>query len=117
MGFSLRPGKLSPQQVKKEIDAEENSFYDKNLFINGKTVGDRIKRREYRRDLAQRKKNPPLLDTNLTQSKDADMIKRSQNLVDNNGKVQYAQVKQAALIKLALMRLAINYILRNRSQQ
>ena len=111
MGFSLRPGKLSPQQVKKEIDTKENSFFDKNLFINNKTVDDRIKRREYRRDLAQRK----LLDTNLTQSKDADMIKRSQNLVDNNGKVQYAQVKQAALIKLALMRLAINYILRQRA--
>ncbi len=102
MGFTLRAGILKPNEVRKAVDNYETNSLDDNILLNGKYVKDRKKRREYRRDLAQRKR----------ESKDATMTKeapKQASFVDNN-----EQIKQAALLKLATLRLSINYVLRNR---
>ena len=106
MGMTIRAGKPDPYQVRKEVDNYENTSLFDNMFINGKSVESRKRRRERRRELAQQKKQ----DTNL--QKTSDMTKKAPKIASlaNNSE----NTKQAALIKLATIRLAINYILRNR---
>ena len=105
MGFTLRSGNLKPNEVRKAVDNYETNSLDDNILLNGKYVKDRKKRREYRRDLAQRKR----------ESKDATMTKeapKQASFVDNN-----ERIKQATLLKLATLRLAINHVLRMRDMQ
>ena len=109
MGTTLRKDSLSPGQVRRDMDNYETSSLDDNILLNGKYVKDRKKRREYRRDLAQRKRESMNQDKNATMTKEAP---KQASFVDNN-----EQVKQAALLKLATLRLAINYVLRNRESK
>lgn len=105
MGFTLRAGNMKPNEVRKDMDNYEVNSLDDNMYLNGKSVKDRKKRREYRRDLAQRKREEQ--DKTATMTKEAP---KQKNFVDNNEQMK----KQSALLKLASLRLAINYILRTR---
>ena len=109
MGFTLRAGNLKPNEVRKAVDNYETNSLDDNILLNGKYVKDRKKRREYRRDLAQRKRESMNQDKNAIMTKEAP---KQASFVDNN-----ERVKQAALLKLATLRLAINYVLRNRKSE
>lgn len=109
MGTTIRRGKLDPYEVRKEVDNYENTSLFDNMFINGKQVGARKARRERRREQAQQKRQP-LLETNLQKS--SDMLKKAPkqaSLVNNN-----ENIKQAAFLKLATIKLAIRFIQRNR---
>ena len=106
--------KLSPYQVRGLVDNAEGS---KGLFnhykIKGIDVGKRIDRRERRRKQAKLSTTPK--STNI--QKTSDMYKQAPkqaSLVNNNEKIMDKQVKQAAFVKLATIKLAINYVLRNR---
>ena len=96
--------KLSPYQVRGLVDNAEGS---KGLFnhykIKGIDVGKRIDRRERRREQAKLSTTPK--STN---------IQKTSSLVNNNEKIMDKQVKQAAFVKLATIKLAINYVIRNR---
>lgn len=118
MGFTLRAGNLSKKEVRQETNSLAKSRYTGNIFVNGKTVNDRLANREYQKEYYQRKKKKrPLLDTNLVESKESDMVKKAPQkvaFVDNNELSMNTRIKQAAWVKLATLRLAINFILRNR---
>ena len=105
MGFTIRQGQLSKGAVRRDMDNYEINSLDDNMIVNGKSVKDRKKRREYIRDLTQRKRD-------MNQNKSATMTKeapKQASFVDNN-----ERIKQAAWVKLAMVRLAINYVMRNR---
>lgn len=102
MGMTLRAGKPDPYEVRKEVDNYENTSLFDNMFINGKSVASRKQRRERRREQAQQKKQ-------LDLQKSSDMTKKAPKMANNS-----QNIKQAAWIKLAQIKLAINYVLRTR---
>ena len=104
MGMTLRAGKPDPYEVRKEVDNYENTSLFDNMLINGKSVASRKQRRERRREQAQQKKQ-------LDLQKSSDMTKKSPKLANNS-----QNMKQAAWIKIAQVKLAINYVLRNRGR-
>lgn len=101
---------LSPYEVKGLVDnLGGNNGLNNHVKIKGINVGKRIDRRERRREQAQMAAMPK--PNNL--QKNSDMVKKAPkqaSLVNNSEN----NMKKAAWIKLATIRLAINYILRNR---
>lgn len=100
--------KLSPYEVGGLTTLLGSKGLDNHVKIKGKSVGKRMDHRKYY-DLARRNESSNI-------NKTSDMVKKTtkqSSLVNNNEKIMNKQVKEA-FVKLATIKLAINYVLRNR---